>query len=254
MFMDQNYNLTRDPRLYETIIVNNMQMSLNSDNGDMSGRRAELWVNGREAGAGPANEAGQYATGFANNKFYMYDDSKNKPTLWPYLRLSEMYLIYAEALAQNGNYDEAIKQVDIVRARVGLKGLKESDPSKNFSDKNTLIQAILQERACELGLEDTRFFDMIRYKRADLFKKALHGLRIYRLDENGKEVNYSWSDKSPGQPGYSKTEPAHFKYVKFQLNNIARQWWTNFDPKWYLSAFPPVEINKGYGLTQNPGW
>ena len=28
----------------------------------------------------------------------------------------------------------------------------------------------------------------------------------------------------------------------------------NFSPKWYLSAFPSDEINKGYGLIQNPGW
>jgi len=32
-------------------------------------------------------------------------------------------------------------------------------------------------------------------------------------------------------------------------------WWTNgFDPKWYLSPFPLSEVNKGYGLVQNPGW
>ena len=34
-----------------------------------------------------------------------------------------------------------------------------------------------------------------------------------------------------------------------------RYWWKyGFDPKWYLSPFPQTEINKGYGLIQNPGW
>ena len=33
-----------------------------------------------------------------------------------------------------------------------------------------------------------------------------------------------------------------------------RAWTNNFDPKWYLSAFPSDEVNKGYGLVQNPGW
>ncbi len=253
MFMDSKYNLTRDPRLYETIIVNNMQMSLN-DNGDMSGRHAELWVMGREAGANPKQENGMYATGFANNKFYMYDDSRNKPTLWPYLRLSDMYLIYAEALAQTGNYDKAVEEVDVVRKRVGLKGLKESEPGKNFSDKNTLIEAILRERACELGLEDTRLFDMIRYKRKDLFMKPLHGLRISRLDDNGQVLEASWSDKKVGEVGYSPTGPIRFKYERFPLTNVRRAWWTTFDEKWYLSPFPPTEVNKGYGLVQNPGW
>lgn len=27
-----------------------------------------------------------------------------------------------------------------------------------------------------------------------------------------------------------------------------------FQFKWYLSAFPVNEVNKGYGLTQNPDW
>ena len=49
MFVNANKNfaLTHDPRLYETMIVNNVQWNLN-DNGNMSGRRGELWVNGRE--------------------------------------------------------------------------------------------------------------------------------------------------------------------------------------------------------------
>lgn len=67
---------------------------------------------------------------------------------------------------------KAIDQVDIVRARVGLGGLAKCNPTKNLTtDKNALLEEILRERACELGLEDVRFFDMIRYKRADLFQK-----------------------------------------------------------------------------------
>ena len=33
-----------------------------------------------------------------------------------------------------------------------------------------------------------------------------------------------------------------------------RIWQDKFSPKWFLSAFPSDEINKGYGLVQNPGW
>lgn len=49
-------------------------------------------------------------------------------------------------------------------------------------------------------------------------------------------------------------KPSNFKYEVFALENIARSWWNNFSPKWYLAAFPPSEVNKEYGLTQNPGW
>lgn len=245
--------LTRDPRLYETMIVNQAPQSLSWSNGDMSGRYNELWAMGREAGDGPTKETGQYATGFGNNKFYMQGGTDGQPALWPYLRLADVILVYAEALAQTGDNTNAIAMVDKVRSRVGLKGLVESGTLKSGYTKDELINAILDERARELGLEDTRFYDLIRYKRKDLFEKQLHGLRIYRLKDN-QEYNYSWSDKKSGEEGYSDTPPTEFRYEKFNLGNPTRVWWSGFDTKWYLSAFPPTEINKGYGLVQNPGW
>lgn len=211
----------RDPRLFETVLVNGASYQ---------GRTAELWIGGRDAQENPLKEEGQFATGYALYKYILdYNSSNNKPTLWVYLRLAEVYLTYAEALMKAGRYDDAIDQIDIVRARVGLKGLKVSNPSKDFTNEKVLMEEILRERACELGFEDVRFFDMIRNKRADLFEKQLHGLRI---------TNNSGT----------------FSYEKFPLNNAARVWWKGFNPKWYLSAFPPNEINKKYGLTQNPGW
>jgi hypothetical protein len=49
--------------------------------------------------------------------------------------------------------------------------------------------------------------------------------------------------------------PTTFEYERFEISAPTRYWWTNgFDPKWYLSPFPQTEVNKGYGLIQNPGW
>ncbi|WP_352421630.1 RagB/SusD family nutrient uptake outer membrane protein [Proteiniphilum sp.] len=233
----------RDPRLYETVLVNNASYQ---------GRQVELWVGGREAQQGPRTEQGQFATGFGLYKFILdFSSARNRPTLWPYLRIAEIHLIYAEALMMAGRTDEAINEVDKVRARVGLNGLRDSNPSVDYSNQTLLLEAILNERACELGLEDVRFFDLIRHKRAQDFSKVLHGLRIYRLDENGNVVNDSWSDKPANDRG---PRPTEFRYEKFQLENSSRAWWTNFNSKWYLSAFPTLEVNKDYGLTQNPGW
>jgi len=50
-------------------------------------------------------------------------------------------------------------------------------------------------------------------------------------------------------------EPTDFEFEKFEITNGARIWWTQgFDPKYYFQAFPITEVNKGYGLDQNPGW
>ena len=86
------------------------------------------------------------------------------------------------------------------------------------------------------------------------FEKKLHGLLIYRLDEAGNRIEKPWRDGTDAF-GKNAMQPTRFEYQKFELHNIARVWWTQgFDPKWYLSPFPQNEINKGYGLIQNPGW
>ena len=221
----------------------------------MGGDPYELWVGGTDANMNSKNETGSFATGYDNQKYYMDNDYLRKFTQWVYLRLSDIYLTYAEALMQaKGDNSAAIKQIDIVRSRVGLKGLVVCNPDKNLlSNKEELLEEILRERACELGMEDARFFDLIRYKRADLFEKPLHGLLIWRLDENGNRIERKWREGDKVTQGTQ--QPIHFDYEKFELNNRRRYWWDyGFEPKWYLSPFPQIEINKGYGLIQNPGW
>lgn len=94
--------------------------------GNMSGTSYELGRGGTRCKTDPANEDGKYATGYANNKFYMGTDYDGKYALWSYLRLPEIYLIYAEAIVQTGgSHSDAIAKVDEVRKRVGLNGLEE---------------------------------------------------------------------------------------------------------------------------------
>lgn len=217
----------RDPRLFETILVNYV---------DYKGLKAELWVGGREMKQGTVTESGQFATGYGIYK-YVLDGQLNwgRPTFWPYLRMAEVHLIYAEALMKAGRYDEAISEVDKVRARVNLPGLRESLPNIDLNNEKNLLNEILRERACELGMEDVRLFDMIRHKMAERFTTKLHGLRTTLVSKN----------------------PMTFNYEIFELKNPTRFMWKEgyeFSSKWYLTAFPPSEVNKGYGLVQNPGW
>lgn len=262
--MLQNRVYTRDPRLYETACVNGSLQTVNSGNGSTSGANYEVWVGGTQGGTGQAKQTGAYATGYRNNKHIVGDamySSAFHPE-WPVLRLSDLYLTYAEALLQaDGNCTGALKYVDAVRARVGLKGLAECNPTENLTtNKDNLLEEILRERACELGLEDTRYFDMVRYKRSDLFEKKLHGLRIYRLvKKNGAWVRsetqwYNGDRKKAKQGEASYYEPSHFDYEKFEISNRSREWWNGFDKKWFLQPFPTTELNKNYGLIQNPGW
>jgi hypothetical protein len=158
--------------------------------------------------------------------------------------MGEMHLIYAEALAETGSLTQACAEIDKVRNRVGLGNIAECNPSLNLtSNKENLINEIMRERTCELGYEESRLLDICRRKLATKFTTPLHGIKIYRKDGGGK--------LQEGEP-----YPTAFRYETYVFTENARAWWQDgfFTPKWYLQALPIPEINKDYGLTQNPGW
>lgn len=260
----QNIRYTRDPRLYETSIVNGARQTVNWGDGRSSGANWEMWVGGTTVGTASKTNSGKYATGYRMLKYIVGEAFRKKFPQWNAIMLSDIYLTYAEAIVQTGgSFAEAIGYVDAVRARVGLKGLVECNPDKNLTgDKEALLEEIMRERACDLAFQNERYFDMIRYKRADLFERPLHGLRIYRLVKDGGNwvrEESQWYNKSfnknldESDPNFY--EPSHFDYERFQITTGARAWWSEgFDPKWYLQPFPITEVNKNYGLVQNAGW
>lgn len=260
----QNRVYTRDPRHYETAACNGTLQTINWGDGHTSGANWEMWVGGTDAGQATKNNTGRFATGYRNLKYIAGTAYDRKYPQWSPILLSDMYLTYAEAIVKSGgSLTDAISYVDAVRARVGLKGLVECNPNKNLtSDKDALMEEILRERACELALQLSRYFDLIRYKRTDLLEKPLHGLRIYRLKKNDSgqwersETQWYKSDRTSAAKGTADWyEPSHFDYERFEITTGARKWWSDgFDPKWYLQPFPLTELNKGYGLIQNAGW
>ena len=100
------------------------------------------------------------------------------------MRLAEIYLLHAEALACTGKIADAIQYVNRVRSRVGLKSV--SAPSS----EGEAIDIILKERRLELAFEGFRFFDLARHDRiidvhnsAELAKDS-YWQRRTPLDEN----------------------------------------------------------------------
>ncbi len=88
------------------------------------------------------------------------------------LRYSDVLLIAAEALNENGKPADAQKYLNLVRARArnGAKGIL---PDVTTTDKVALRTAVLHERRVELGMEQHRWFDLVRTSRAaDVMKKV----------------------------------------------------------------------------------
>ena len=266
---------SRDPRLYENATVTGtlQNLALQSADGKAAGNVMELWVGGQNAGQcvkHPTDNTlvesltSYCPTGFAAYKYVLNQVEWHRdPNMhWNVLTIPDMILMYAECLAECGRNEDAIKQIDLVRSRVGLKSINSSyNANKNLkTDKNNLIEEILRERACELGMTNARYIDMIRRKRGDWMVKPLHGMATFRMIKNAKNEwvrrNAPWfgDDKDGGM-----AEPARFEYEFFELQQGKRVLWGE-DPnslevkKWFMMPFPQDEINKGYGLIQNPGW
>jgi len=296
-YNDQLPNKDRDPRYYESIITNNDIF------GTASPQRARMWIGGNEFNV---NRLCTFGTG--SRKFHLGGVGGNvanigMPAVFPYIRLAEVYLNYAEAVNQwegssAAQKELALERVNAIRERVGLPGL----PATILADRNKFHAAIMKERCCEFGQEYVRWFDMIRWKMEDDFKKPLRGVRSWLWDNNqpdfkgdppiGTRENCYGADipgltvddavvfigdgtigtngvkyvRLPnGAKGDGRTtanistglvEGRHFvTYQYYDLPAVnGRYWQRNFSAKYYLSAFPINEINKDYGLVQNPGW
>lgn len=239
----------RDPRLYETMLVN--RPKLREDYMGMSS--VSIWQGGDIDNNSKINGWKiRFRTGMAFFKWVRdFWKMTAEPVSYSYMRMADMYLIYAEALAETGKLQEACDQVNIVRARVGLGKIEVMNPSLNLtSDKSKLIDEILRERACEFGMEDERLYDIIRRKCIDKFTSPLHELVIWRKTSDGQKDSRTDTSWQTGEPW------PDFIYERRVITTGARRWWEPgfWTNKWLLSPLPRKEINKGYGLFQNPGW
>ena len=136
-----------------------------------------------------------------------------------YMRLAELYLIEAEASNESdGPSDAVFSRLDAVRSRSGMPAVPRT------LNQSQLRKYVENERSVELFLENHRYFDVKRLKIGDVFKGPINDVRIIK-QKNGS-----------------------YTYTKYKYQDRA---WFNF---WYLHPFPYAEVNKGYGLLQNPGW
>jgi hypothetical protein len=149
---------------------------------------------------------------------------------WPVMRLADLYLLYAEALNENGNPAEALPYLNKIRTRAGLASVETSwatystRPAK-FNTTDGLREIIHRERGIELAFEASRFWDLRRWKTAN------------------RELNapiYAWNVNR------ENTDDYYQRLLEFNQTFTA--------PRDYLWPISEAELQINTNLVQNTGW
>ncbi len=157
------------------------------------------------------------ATGLELMKWYIptspITESETGSLLYPWFRLAEMYLNYAECAYKTGNEALCRQYINKIRSRAGMPEVTESGES--------LWDRLVNERRVELAFEAFRYFDVRRWKTAPFYENIpIIGMRtmilqngtstetIYRVartyDESLNNTCYYWPNSTERQD-YIKT-------------------------------------------------
>ncbi len=197
-------------------------------------------------------------------------------------RYGEVLLNYAEAKAELGTLTDADWALTIgkLRSRAGITGGLDVKPTlvdtylqtKYFPDvTDPVILEIRRDRGIELCMEGFRFYDIIRWKRGELFTMEWNGIYVPELDtpidlnEDGvldvafykvmpspkvSGVTYiNVAETSGGKPNAQRLKNDTSGEVTW-LNTIPRVW----DDKNYYYPIPEADRLMNTALIQNPGW
>jgi hypothetical protein len=103
------------------------------------------------------------------------------------LRLADILLLKAEALAYTGDLPGAAALVNQIRKRVKLADL----PASATASKENMLEAVLHERRLELAFEGQRWFDLVRYGKVQEVMNTLNSRDERRLKQTRPFDAYS---------------------------------------------------------------
>lgn len=158
-----------EPRFYKLIVKDGDNFS----NINAAEKFAQLYIGGRHRSQiNPPSVTGYYSRKFNGmDKTFTVSKAGNLAAYVPYLRLSDIYLMYAEAVifstggspqSTSGNYSmTAVQAVNAIRNRAQLPDLL----PKYTASNDVFFEEIVRERAVELFMEGARFCDLRRWNR-----------------------------------------------------------------------------------------
>lgn len=216
----ETYNqwVNREPRFYVGITYNNSRWLNTSPNEIVT----ETWYGGNSGRNIGGNDYSPTGYIVRKNMHIGAWNSGNRTLVL--MRLAEIYLNYVEALNEySPDHPDILEYLNRIRNRAGIPEYGSAELGAPATQAE-MREAIRRERRVELAFENSRFFDVRRWKIA---AETDNGL-IYGLDIN------------------AQNEQDFYNVVPFE-NRI-------FDQRHYLFPIPQSEININVELVQNTGW
>jgi hypothetical protein len=237
----------RDPRFYHDIIYDGVKVV----SGTITNPSDEVWRYANlYTGGNYTNDPRKVSrTGYLNYKFiplganiwdntYGYSYSTHFHLSW--MRLADVYLMYAEAAAEGYNTPNgkstnftknAIEALNTIRRRAGVATLAD----KYASSLDGFMNELRRERAVELAFEGHRFNDLRRWL---LLTEYPYNIKTKQEFDRAKELD-------------PKVDPKENAVKNWREVVITTR---NLTSKHYWLPFKTEDVSMYPEFSQNPGW
>ncbi len=245
----------RDPRFYHDVVFDGFKFVTTGIGEDSEKYLAYLnlsnggWTRNDTNGSRTGYLIQKMAPHIINSYDKGYDWSAMYHSNLPYMRLGDVYLMYAEACAAMGGaakssstYDlTALQAINTIRARVGAGEVGIA----YTADEQLFMDEVRRERAVELSFEAHRFDDLRRWlllTEPGYTSKTAHTFDRVKVDAQEPYKMDDW---------YLTNDPAEAEVKNLTETTILTR---NFTAKHYWLPFKKKDTEVYAAFAQNPGW
>ncbi len=238
----------RDPRFYHDIVFDGFQYintTIGKDNPDYQFKYVQMYTGSNlRSSSSQGCRTGYYCQKLVPHQANKYDGMYN----WggalqcdlPYMRLADIYLMYAEAGAavQGANYKSnkcnltAVDAINVLRDRVEAGHVAD----KYAANQQKFMDEVRRERAVELAFEGFRWNDLQRW---------------LLLTEYPYNIKTSQEFRRVGNYDFTKKDPRDAEVTGWSQKTILTR---DFSEKHYLLPLKQSDVYLYPEFGQNPGW
>lgn len=238
----------RDPRFYHDIVFDGFQYintTIGKENPDYQFKYVQMYTGSNlRSSSSQGCRTGYYCQKLvphqANRYDGMYEWGGALQCDLPYMRLADIYLMYAEAGAavQGANYKSnkcnltAVDAINVLRDRVEAGHVAD----KYAANQQKFMDEVRRERAVELAFEGFRWNDLQRW---------------LLLTEYPYNIKTSQEFKRVGDFDYTKKDPRDAEVAGWSEKTILTR---DFTEKHYLLPLKQSDVYLYPEFGQNPGW